>query len=156
MEETLERELARARRNSTALSIILMDLDNFKSLNDQYGHSAGDAALRASAALLVQSLRTSDIACRFGGEELVIILPECRLDGAVSRAESIRAAFEAMRLPELEQTLTITASFGVASTTLCGMDQNALLKAADTALYRAKRAGKNRVESDAVNLQDLK
>lgn len=156
MEETLERELARAGRNSTALSIILLDLDNFKALNDQYGHAAGDAALRASAALLVQSLRTSDIACRFGGEELVIILPECRLDGAVSRAEAIRAAFEAMRLPELEQALTITASFGVASTTLCGLDQNALLKAADAALYRAKRAGKNRVESDAVNLQDLK
>jgi PleD family two-component response regulator len=75
MEETLERELARAHRNSTALSIILLDLDNFKSLNDQYGHAAGDAALRASAALLVQSLRTSDIACRVGGEELVIILP---------------------------------------------------------------------------------
>ena len=150
MEETLERELARARRNNTALSIILLDLDNFKSLNDQYGHSTGDAALRASAALLARSLRTSDIACRFGGEELIIILPECPLEGAVSRAEAIRMEFEAMRLQELEQTLTITASFGVASTTLCGTDQNALLKAADAALYRAKRAGKNRVESDAA------
>jgi diguanylate cyclase (GGDEF)-like protein len=74
----------------------------------------------------------------------------------VSRAEAFRAAFEAMRLPELEQTLMIRTSFGVASTTLCGMDQNALLKAADEALYRAKRAGKSRVESDAVSLQDLK
>jgi diguanylate cyclase (GGDEF)-like protein len=151
MEETLERELARARRNNTPLSVILLDLDHFKSLNDQYGHSAGDAVLRASAVLLAQCLRTTDIACRFGGEELVVILPECRLEDAVSRAEAIRAAFEGMRLPELEQTLAVTASFGVASTTLCGTDQNALIKAADAALYRAKRAGRNRVECDAVS-----
>jgi diguanylate cyclase (GGDEF)-like protein len=150
MEETLERELARVRRNNTTLSIILLDLDNFKSLNDEYGHSAGDAVLRASAVLLAQSLRASDIACRFGGEELFLILPECRLEDAVSRAEAIRVAFEALRLPELEQTLTVTASFGVASTALCGIDQSALIKAADAALYRAKRAGRNRVECDVV------
>lgn len=151
MEETLERELARARRGSTCLSVIMLDLDNFKALNDRHGHPAGDAVLRATSALLLRSLRASDIACRFGGEELMIILPDCSLEDAVTRAETIRDALEAMSVTELGQSLHVTGSFGVACTTLCGVDQGALLKAADSELYKAKRAGKNRVEPKLIS-----
>jgi diguanylate cyclase (GGDEF)-like protein len=147
MEETLERELARARRANACLAVIMLDLDHFKRLNDTHGHPAGDSVLKAVATLLLRSLRTSDIACRFGGEELVVILPDCTLEGAVVRAEAIRAAFAAMTLLELGQPLTVTASFGVSSTAVCGTDQAALLKAADTALYKAKQGGRNRVLS---------
>lgn len=147
MEETLERELARARRSDACLSVIMLDLDHFKQLNDSYGHPAGDSVLKATAALLMRALRASDIACRFGGEELFVILPDCTLESAVTRAEAIRAEFAAMTLFELGQPLTVTASFGVASTAVCGADQSLLLKAADTALYRAKQSGRNRVRS---------
>jgi diguanylate cyclase (GGDEF)-like protein len=147
MEETLERELVRARRTDACLSVVMLDLDNFKSMNDQYGHAAGDTVLRAVAALLMRGLRASDIACRFGGEELILILPDCPPEGAAMRAEAIRTSLEAMHVVELGQSFKVTASFGVASTALCGLDQSALLQAADSALYKAKRAGRNRVES---------
>ena len=147
MEETLEREIARAKRTSSCLSVIMLDLDNFKSLNDRYGHAAGDNVLRAASALLIRSLRSTDVACRFGGEELMVILPDCPPEGAALRAEAIRASLEAMTLMELGQSFKVTASFGVASTSLCGNDHNFLLKAADSALYKAKRSGRNRVES---------
>ncbi|MBA1290563.1 diguanylate cyclase [Pseudomonas japonica] len=147
MEATLDKELARARRTDTCLSVVMVDLDNFKALNDCHGHAAGDTVLRAVSSLLARSLRASDIACRFGGEELIVILPDCPPEGAAMRAEAIRASLEAMSVTEPGQSLNVTASFGVASTTLCGQDSHVLLKAADAALYKAKRAGKNRVES---------
>ncbi|WP_434557251.1 GGDEF domain-containing protein [Pseudomonas sp. Z5-35] len=147
MDETLKRELARSERNGSCLSVIMLDLDNFKQLNDSYGHAAGDAVLRAVSALIVQSLRSSDIACRFGGEELIVILPECSAEVAASRAEAIRASLEETSLTDHGQTFTVTASFGVASTETSGADQGTLLKAADSALYAAKRLGKNRIES---------
>lgn len=146
LDETLKRELARSERNASCLSVIMLDLDNFKHLNDSYGHPAGDAVLRAVSVLILQSLRSSDIACRFGGEELIVILPECPSEGAVSRAEAMRSALEGMTLTDHGQTFTVTASFGVASTETSGIDQGSLLKAADSALYAAKRSGKNRVE----------
>ncbi|WP_434701896.1 sensor domain-containing diguanylate cyclase [Pseudomonas sp. D1-36] len=146
MDEALKRELARSERNGSALSVVMLDLDNFKHLNDSYGHPAGDAVLRAVSALLLRSLRSSDIACRFGGEELIVILPECPSESATSRAELIRASLEGLSLTDHGQTFTVTASFGVASTETSGLDQGSLLKAADSALYAAKRLGKNRVE----------
>lgn len=146
MEEALDRELARVRRNDSVLSIVMIDLDNFKSLNDTYGHPVGDAVLQTCASLLKDSLRASDIACRYGGEELMIILPECDLEDARVRAEAIRGALEAMAHHDIGEGLKVTASFGVSSTAKCGLNRNALLKAADAALYRAKKGGKNRVE----------
>ncbi|WP_434559409.1 sensor domain-containing diguanylate cyclase [Pseudomonas sp. R1-6] len=146
MDEALKRELARSERNGSALSVVMLDLDNFKHLNDSYGHPAGDTVLRAVSALLLRSLRSSDIACRFGGEELIVILPECPSESATSRAELIRASLEGLSLTDHGQTFTVTASFGVASTETSGLDQGSLLKAADSALYAAKRLGKNRVE----------
>ena len=147
MDETLRRELARAERNEACLSVVMLDLDNFKRMNDTHGHAAGDAVLRAVSDYLLQALRVSDIACRFGGEELVIILPDCPADVAATRADEIRCAIESMQIIEQGQVLRVTASFGVASTSTCGCDQSNLLKAADASLYVAKRAGKNRVES---------
>lgn len=156
MDETLKRELARAQRNNAPLSVVMLDLDNFKHLNDNYGHSAGDTVLCAVASHLLKSLRASDIACRFGGEELVILLPDCAAEIAAVRAEDIRSAIEAMHLNDQGQALRVTASLGVASTSPSITDQNSLLKAADSALYVAKRAGKNRVEcwrSDGRSVQ---
>lgn len=146
MEETLERELARAKRSHSALSVVMVDLDNFKALNDHHGHPAGDAVLQTCSALLQRSLRASDIACRFGGEELMVILPDCTTEDAVIKAESIRASFEAMTYSEIDGSLRVTASFGVACTAQCGFDKSVLLKSTDAALYSAKRSGKNRVE----------
>jgi diguanylate cyclase (GGDEF)-like protein len=143
MEETLERELSKVRRGGADLSVIMLDLDNFKLLNDMNGHSAGDAVLRSTASLLVSMTRGADVVCRFGGEELMIILPECALEDAMMRAETIRASLEAMTPTVGQQTLRVTASFGVASTALNGTDQMQLLQAADAALYEAKRQGKN-------------
>lgn len=156
MEETLEREIARAKRTSSCLSVIMLDLDHFKSMNDRHGHAAGDNVLRAVSALLLRSLRTTDVACRFGGEELMVILPDCPPEGAALRAEAIRASLEAMMLVELGQPFKVTASFGVASTALCGNDSNFLMKAADSALYSAKRSGRNRVESWKASTQEFK
>jgi diguanylate cyclase (GGDEF)-like protein len=146
MEETLQRELARAKRSDSVLSVIMIDLDNFKSLNDSYGHPAGDTVLQVCASHLKNALRASDIACRYGGEELMVILPDCGLQDAHSRAEAIRLALEAMTYDDISSALVVTGSFGVASTRECGLDQNSLIKAADAALYKAKKAGKNRVE----------
>lgn len=145
MEETLERELSRAKRSQAALSVVMLDLDNFKSLNDRYGHPAGDAVLQTCAAILQRSLRASDVACRFGGEELMVILPDCPIEGAAARAEAIRATLQATVYKELGKGVMVTASFGVACTTHYGYDPNALIKAADSALYNAKRNGKNQV-----------
>lgn len=152
MEETLERELARAKRNESALSVLMIDLDNFKSLNDTHGHPVGDAVLQTCASLLKDFLRASDIACRYGGEELMVILPDCGLEDARLRAEAIRGALEAMTHHGIDRALKVTASLGVASTVECGLDQSALLKAADAALYKAKKAGKNRVEQWVTRL----
>lgn len=147
MEETLKRELSKATRDAVDLSLIMLDLDNFKKLNDIHGHSAGDAVLRSTASLIMKSIRATDVACRFGGEELIIILPDCSIEDALLRAESIRDSLESMSPTDGVQTFSVTASFGVASTTRNGTDQTLLMQAADAALYKAKRGGKNRVAS---------
>ena len=147
MEETLKRELSKATRDAVDLSLIMLDLDNFKKLNDIHGHSAGDAVLRSTASLIMKSIRATDVACRFGGEELIIILPDCSIEDALLRAESIRDSLESMSPTDGVQTFSVTASFGVASTTRNGTDQTILIQAADAALYKAKRGGKNRVAS---------
>jgi diguanylate cyclase (GGDEF)-like protein len=145
MEETLNRELSKVTRDSVDLSVIMLDLDNFKKLNDVYGHAVGDAVLRKTASLLMKSIRTADVACRFGGEELIIILPDCSIEDALLRAESIRASLQSMSPTDGKQTFSVTASFGVASAKCNGSDPAILIQAADAALYKAKREGKNRV-----------
>lgn len=149
MEESLERELRRARRGGHTVGVIMLDLDHFKPLNDTWGHAAGDEMLRAAAGVLQRSIRAEDIACRYGGEEFVLILPEVTLDDAASRAESIRQSARALRVPFHRQVIgPLTLSAGVAVFPDHGPSADALLRAADAALYEAKARGRDRV---AVN-----
>jgi diguanylate cyclase (GGDEF)-like protein len=145
-DETLRRELFRAERKRAALAIVMIDLDHFKHMNDTHGHEAGDLVLRAVGQCLRDGVRRSDVACRYGGEELVLVLPEC--DGAAARrcAETIRAAIAALELQQGDVLLpAVTASFGVAMWPAHGDDAATLLQAADRALYTAKHEGRNRV-----------
>jgi diguanylate cyclase (GGDEF)-like protein len=143
----LEQELEAARRDQQPLSLVMIDLDHFKAFNDAHGHPAGDEALRTFARVVGSSLRASDVAARYGGEEFIVALRHAGLDEATLVAEKLRAAVEQM-VVELGpgRYARITASFGVASTENHAQDQKSLVAMADAALYRAKEAGRNRVE----------
>src|SRR6267378_3199046 len=146
LNEFLPRELVRCRRSAAPLAVMLIDLDHFKRVNDSFGHEAGDVVLKAIAALLKGKVRGSDIACRYGGEEFALILPETGLDAAVRRAEVIRLAIARLVLSHAGTPLgKITTSLGIALFPDHGEDSDALLRAADVALYAAKGAGRDRV-----------
>jgi len=146
MEETLELELARAARGERAIGIILLDLDHFKPLNDSWGHDAGDALLRELAGVLKSRVRDGDIACRYGGEEFVLILPEASLELARRRAEELREEVKRLHVSHRGRVIgPITVSLGVAAFPEHGKNSAALLHAADAALYRAKAEGRDRV-----------
>lgn len=142
MEDTLQRVVRLSEREKSDVSVIMIDLDHFKRLNDQYGHAKGDAVLRDVAALILSQLRESDVACRYGGEELMIILPQCSLAAAASKAERLRQSIEAMSDPKGAQ---VSASFGVASIPTTSRSTVDMMAAADGALYEAKQKGRNRV-----------
>jgi len=156
MEETLARELARAQRTQAPLSLLVADLDHFKKINDGHGHSAGDAVLRAATRQMAGLVRSSDVACRYGGEEFVIILPDCGRDAALSKAQNLCDSLRRLVVREAGKSIGVTASFGVASSPENGMDAAALFEAADAAVYQAKREGRDRVVSsgDAVASTD--
>lgn len=146
LEESLERELARAARDEDSVGVIMIDLDHFKKFNDTYYHDAGDAMLRAMANFLNESIRGGDIACRYGGEELTLILPEASLKGTCRRAEKICEGAAQMQITHRGQKLgPVTLSLGIAAFPHHGSTPAALLKAADSALYQAKSLGRNRV-----------
>ena len=146
MEESFERELSRAARSRLPISVIMVDIDHFKRFNDTFGHAAADVVLRETCTLLRTQIRADDIACRFGGEELVVILPEASREQAVERAEGLRTAISAQQVHYRGAALGgITASFGVASYPEDGSNVESLLRAADEGLYVAKRLGRNRV-----------
>jgi len=146
LEETLPRELHRARRAHSSLCVAMLDLDNFKHFNDTYGHDAGDSLLRELGRLLRRQLRKSDISCRYGGEEFVLVLPDSSLADAEQRVEQIRAQIKDLQIPHGEQRLSaLTVSAGVAQAEDHNGDPRELLRAADTALYAAKNAGRDRV-----------
>lgn len=142
MEDTLQRVVRLAERERSEVSLLMIDLDHFKRLNDNHGHAKGDAVLRDVAQLIVRDLRESDVACRYGGEELLVILPQCGLAMAASKAERLRVAIEA-----LSETggAEVSASFGVASIPATSLGTHDVMAAADAALYQAKQAGRNRV-----------
>ena len=145
-DETLRRELFRAERKRAALAVVMIDLDHFKRMNDTYGHDAGDLVLRTVGRVLRDGVRRSDVACRYGGEELVLVLPDCDGTAAVRSAETIRASIAALRLRLGDVPLPeVTASFGVAVWPAHGIEAATLLQAADRALYAAKHGGRNRV-----------
>ncbi len=145
IDERLNEEFAQSTRHNRSLSLIMSDLDNFKSVNDTYGHPHGDAVLIKFASLLAEGCREGDIACRYGGEEFAVILPETERDDAAEVAERVRASLEAVEwLVHPERR--ITASFGVASLSCVEAPSiERLVAAADSALYAAKRKGRNRV-----------
>lgn len=146
LEESLQREVARVKRRGASLGVIMVDLDHFKEFNDAFGHKAGDALLAALATLLKNHIRQEDIACRYGGEEFLMILPETPLTVTVQRAEELRELVSRLKVQFLGQTLgMITASLGVAAFPEHGDDWEELIRTADTALYRAKKEGRNRV-----------
>jgi diguanylate cyclase (GGDEF)-like protein len=146
MEETLDRELSRAERQRRSLSLILLDIDRFKHYNDTFGHEAGDVVLTSLGALLRSASRVGDVACRYGGEEFVLILPEAPLGDALRRAEEIREAIRGLRVTHGGRPLEVVrCSMGVAAYPEHGETGSALLRAADAALYRAKREGRDQV-----------
>ena len=136
-------------RSGRPVSLLAMDLDHFKSVNDMHGHAAGDAALQSAVAACQVRLRTIDLFGRLGGEEFAILLPDCPLAIATQRAEEMRKAIPASR-DGITPDILVTASFGVAGTEACGYNLATLLAHADNALYDAKRAGRNRVETHAA------
>lgn len=152
MEESLERELRRAERKQQSLGIIIFDVDYFKRLNDTYGHEAGDTVLRELGLFIQSQIRGSDIGCRYGGEEFLLILPEASLEVTRQRAEQIREGFKHLNLQNRRQPLgTVTMSLGVAVFPKHGLTGAAVIQAADAALYRAKHEGRDRVVS-AISL----
>jgi diguanylate cyclase (GGDEF)-like protein len=148
----VERELERSRRFDTPLALVMVDIDDFKEVNDTYGHQQGDEVLALVAGVLRNLSREIDAPARYGGEELAVVLPQTDAAGAELLAERMRAAVEALEVPLVGGggTLSVTASFGVASVPESARGRGDLVAAADAALYRAKRAGKNRVERAAV------
>lgn len=151
LEETLARELSRADRDKTPLSLILLDLDRFKNFNDHYGHIAGDALLRSLSDLLLQNTRDSDIACRYGGEEFIVVLPGSPLEAARGRAEEIRQNFEKIKIHIDGHTLNATVTLGVAAYPHNARSGETLIRHADQALYAAKAGGRNQVRvSNAI------
>jgi diguanylate cyclase (GGDEF)-like protein/PAS domain S-box-containing protein len=146
LEETLDREVQRAKRNHQLMGIIMIDIDYFKTINDTYGHDAGDAALRELGGFLLTQVRREDIACRFGGEEFVLILPGATLLTTRTRAELLQDGLRQLRIQHNGQQLEgITLSLGVAMYPDHGTTGMAVVHSADVALYRAKQAGRNRV-----------
>jgi diguanylate cyclase (GGDEF)-like protein len=146
LREFLRREWVRAKRRDAPLAVVMLDLDHFKRINDAFGHQAGDFALTAIAGLLRTHIRSSDIVCRYGGEEFALVLPEASSKSVRARAEDIRAAIKRLDLRHQDAPLgRITASLGVALFPDHADSPDSLLRAADAALYEAKRAGRNRV-----------
>ncbi|MBS1213771.1 MAG: hypothetical protein H6R26_2388 [Proteobacteria bacterium] len=145
LEETLKRELARATREGRPLSILMGDIDHFKCLNDTYGHQAGDEVLRALGDLLQNCARASDIPCRYGGEEFLVVLPDMALDVARNRAEQVRRDFANLRITFDDTQLGSTLSIGVSACPGDGTTADELIGTADQALYEAKHTGRNRV-----------
>ncbi|MDX1800832.1 MAG: histidine kinase N-terminal 7TM domain-containing protein [Marinobacter sp.] len=145
LELSLDRELARALRDETPLSLCVLDLDHFKQINDRYGHGAGDAILAALGQDMAQSSREMDVACRFGGEEFVLIMPVATAEQAQARVSQLLGRFSQRDFrPDGPQCVTFSA--GIAMVPGCATDRQSLFRAADEALYDAKAAGRNRVQ----------
>ena len=146
LEESLSRELYRAQRRKAPLCVAMLDLDHFKRFNDTFGHGAGDTLLREFGRIMLENLRKSDISCRYGGEEFVLILPDSSLADTRQRVEQIRALVRELQIRHGGQLLdTITLSAGVSGSREHGFIGRELLRAADEALYAAKQAGRDRV-----------
>lgn len=152
--EALEAELARARRGGTPLSVLMFDVDQFKRINDQYGHLRGDQVLAAVGARIRQVLRKSDLRCRYGGDEFMVALPDTAAAGAARVAEWLRGEIEQIEVRDGVRRVTISISVG-ATTAQDDDDADALLERADRALYSAKAAGRNCVRTAPAGLRPV-
>jgi diguanylate cyclase (GGDEF)-like protein len=154
-QEMLTAEIDQVRRYQHQVGLIMLDIDDFKSINDTYGHQQGDVVLRQVGRIVRESSRDADLPARYGGEEMALILPHTDLEGSYAIAERVRTAIEALHIPRLdhEGTLRITASFGV--TASAAGNKDALIADADGALYTAKRQGKNRTVRAAARTANL-
>ena len=141
--ERLREEMSRSRSEGTPLSVLLVDVDHFKKINDSFGHPAGDLVLKEISTIFTRSLRPRDCVGRYGGEEFLIILPGCAMKHALTRAEQMRQAVEQARVMDGKTALQVTASFGVAAEFSPEHEAEAVIRAVDTALYRAKSSGRN-------------
>lgn len=146
LDETLQREMARAQRAQLPLTVLMIDVDHFKNFNDSFGHEGGDMALRAVGRLMREHFRESDYGCRYGGEEFAVIMPDAPLVPARQRADALREAVTRLDLSLSGRAIgSITISVGLATMPQHGTTPQALIQAADAALYRAKQSGRNRV-----------
>jgi diguanylate cyclase (GGDEF)-like protein len=148
--DTLDGELRRARRSRQPLSILMFDIDHFKTINDELGHLRGDDVLRAVGAQLTRVLRSTDVRCRYGGDEFLIILPDTPLIGAKQVAESVRREMATLAMVAGGKTIAVTVSVGVASAEHAEIGITGLIERADNALYQAKRAGRDRCSVDGA------
>jgi len=146
LEESTDRELSRAHREGFAIGAIMIDIDRFKRINDRYGHKAGDLVIQSLATLLGGVIRAEDIACRYGGEEFLLILPKAGKEIAAARADQLRRAFAEIKTGYDGNVLQAEISLGVAAYPDDGITLEEVIKAADQAMYRAKSLGRNRVE----------
>jgi diguanylate cyclase (GGDEF)-like protein len=147
LDETLSRELSRAERDKYSVSIVMLDLDHFKMFNDTYGHDVGDMMLKQLGKLLSSQVRAGDIACRYGGEEFVVVMPKASLSVAKQRANDWRMKFESQVLTHEGEILNGTLSAGVAVFPLHGTSSEEIIRKADQAMYSAKAAGRNLVNT---------
>jgi diguanylate cyclase (GGDEF)-like protein len=145
LQDALEREIASAQREGTSLALVVIDLDHFKDVNDHHGHQAGDRMLQEVARLLQAGSRASDVVCRYGGEEFVLVMPRASLDDARRRADQWRRDLESLAVAYELAVIRITMSVGVSTYPSCGECAEELLRTADRALFEAKREGRNRV-----------
>jgi diguanylate cyclase (GGDEF)-like protein len=145
LEETMQRELARSVRNGQPLAVVAIDVDHFKRFNDMHGHEAGDKVLVELAGVLRRGIRSTDVACRFGGEEFVLLMPDSPLETAIERVEALRQQIRELRVSVNDIVLeAITMSAGIAIAPIHGESGEVILRNADTALYQAKTTGRDR------------
>jgi len=153
--DVLETELRRSRRSQMAVSVVMFDLDHFKAINDTYGHLCGDAVLAAVGARMKSVLRGSDLKCRYGGEEFLVVLPDTPLAGARRVAETLRRDIADHSVTWNDRAIPITASFGVTASEFGELVATPVLERADRALYGAKQDGRNCVRTEAVYRAEL-
>jgi diguanylate cyclase (GGDEF)-like protein len=149
--EVLDSELRRARRSKLPLSLLMFDLDNFKAINDRHGHLCGDAVLAAVGAIMKAELRGSDIKCRYGGDEFMVILPDTPAGGARQVCDNLRRAITERPVVWNDGHIAVTASFGVSAVNIADHDPRTAIARADAALYRAKQVGRNAIQVEDHN-----
>lgn len=153
LDEILPLEAARARRQQDSFGVLLVDIDHFKLINDTYGHAIGDAILQSVAGTLTALLRASDIVCRYGGDEILCLLPGASYDATLERAEQLRTAIAESRIDHDQLSVRVTSSIGAAVFPQHGDEIDEVLRSADLALYQAKADGRNRVQMARAGAQ---